>query len=78
MKFFKSENGTIFSIKDIVSIQKGSSMAEESFDLWTVFLNVYTTCSGKNFGLINREYVYITQGDYERLVRVLEKEGVLK
>ena len=72
MKFFKCENGIIFSINDICSIQ-----GEQGDDMWEVFFNLYY-CSKDNRSWEYREKVLISQADYERLVRVLEEEGMLR
>ena len=72
MKFFKCEDGTIFSINDICSIQE-----DQEVDTWEVLFNLYY-CSKDRSTYNYRECVSITQADYERLVRVLEEEGMLR
>ena len=69
MKFFKCMDGTIFSIKDIVSIKP------EGGGGWKVDLNVYD--NHDHFGFVRGD-IFITQGDYERLVGVMGDEGLLR
>ena len=72
MKFFKCDDGKILSIKDICSIQGAQDACFRE-----VFFNLYD-CSKDYSWEEHRERVLITQDDYERLVRVLEEEGMLR
>ena len=83
MKFFKCENGTIISIKDIRTVVKDDK------ECWTVRFNCYAYHDGEAIKYLERglyswfsaydEFtISITQADYERLVRVLEEEGMLR